>query len=533
MPASTFVHDWLAERPSATGFLPPAAPTAAIAERRARQGASRSRLQELFRKGLGDTAPSAAQRVSLEAVGDQRSVVAITGQQIGLLGGPLYTIFKIASTVTVAERMTAHLERPVVPVFWLEDNDHDAAEAASAIVPQADGSIVHLAAWDGTATRRPVHRQAFTTTDVDAIAAALGSLTGPDADGVRARAAAIYREGRPWAEAFLDVLQPWLAHWGVLVVRGSHVVEQGLHAPMLAVDANDPTFFANHVAAADARLADAGYHSQARLAPYAFFLEHDGERHRLRPLDDGRCQVGATIMEAADVRTLALDHPERWSPTALARPVVQDAILPTIATVLGPAELAYHAQLADVYPALGIVRPTPLIRHMGTVLDPRTERLLEKTGATVESLWVPWEQRERTLAAELQATMGLREVDADAIAETALADVASAAHRIDPTLDGSVRAAQASIAKAIAQLDGKIRAAVKRTHADIIARNRSLAGAVYPADTLQERVMPMLVAEARCGTENFRTIVERLRQSEHGVHVVIGCHDISGERGLL
>jgi uncharacterized protein YllA (UPF0747 family) len=78
--------------------------------------------------------------------------------------------------------------------------------------------------------------------------------------------------------------------------------------------------------------------------------------------------------------------PDRFSPNAALRPVVQDAILPTVASVLGPSELLYHAQIRDLYKHFGVFRPCLLPRPNAVLVDRRTERLMEKLRVSIDDL---------------------------------------------------------------------------------------------------------------------------------------------------
>ncbi|MGC5198723.1 bacillithiol biosynthesis protein BshC, partial [Aphanothece microscopica] len=164
----------------------------------------------------------------------------MTGQQVGLLGGPLYTILKIASTAAAARQVTESIGRTVVPMFWLEDNDHDAAEASKASLPAPDGTMTDVHAWDGEQDRMPVWRRSFSATELTILEQALASLTGPFADDCRQDMMQAARIGSTWADVFLSTLAPYLAAWGVLVVRGSTVVRSGLHQPLVLADLDAP-----------------------------------------------------------------------------------------------------------------------------------------------------------------------------------------------------------------------------------------------------------------------------------------------------
>lgn len=531
LPGTALLHAWLRHDPTLRAMFDIVEPDASFAERRAAHGASRARLRALAAQGMRGLELTAEQRAALDAVGDPRSTMVVTGQQVGLLGGPLYTILKIASSVAHARTWERAWQRPVVPVFWLEDNDHDAAEAATLHLYSSDGAVTDVVAWDGTDERKPVSTRTFSTAEVEQIGLALATLTGQHADDLRDRLHAVYGFGHAWTDAFLHVLQPFLGPWGVVVIRGSDVIASGMHAPIVQRDLAHPNSVSAHVESASARLLAAGFHAQAQAATHVFFL-HDAEgRHRLMPTDDGRLRVGGDILSYDDVRALAASSPERFSPSVLARPIMQDAILPTVATVLGPAELAYHAQLGDAYTWFGVQRPAPVLRHTATLIDGKAERLLAKTGQDVAFYMRAWQDVMQDVVASLDDAGMPAKDQAPVAAASLLAPWSTAAAGIDPTLKGAVEAAQAAVTKTLEQLDGKMRSALKRVHADTLDRHRQLSSTIHPGGSPQERVYSLAHWWARFGVVDLRRLIESITQQPVGTHVVIGASDITTPPG--
>lgn len=522
MAGNAIVHDVLRGKPHVRSFLPIAHVTSDAAEARSRQGASRQRLTSLVQDSMSGLTLSPLQQQSLHDLASQESVVAITGQQVGLLGGPLYTILKIASTAAAARQVTESIGRTVVPMFWLEDNDHDAAEASKASLPAPDGTMTDVHAWDGEQDRMPVWRRSLSATELTILEQALASLTGPFADDCRQAMMQAARIGSTWAGVFLSTLAPYLAAWGVLVVRGSTVVRSGLHQPLVLADLDAPGAVEAEIVATTERLKLAGYPAQASPSTYPFFVEIDERRHRPIPTGDGDVMVGDHRYSPSELRTLAAAHPERFSPNVLVRPIVQDAILPTVLTVLGPAEMAYHAQLADAYAFFAVPRPVVVLRHMATIVDAKTRRLLDKSNMTPSQAMRRWADIERDVVAALGDDV-IPTIDPRPLLEP----WRTAAAQIDQTLDGSVGAAEAAITKALEQLAGKMKSALKRTNGARLERARTIASVLYPNDTLQERILPLLWFQARCGIDGFRSIVEFVCNGDRASHHIVDVEPLT------
>ncbi len=509
LPGSALLHAWLERNPSLVRHFPTTTIDRAFCETRRNDGAARSRLRALVEDGLRTVEMSEAQRASLHALAEERAVVTVTGQQIGMFGGPFYTLLKIASNVALARELTTTLDMPVVPVFWLEDNDHDAHEAATAVLQQPDGLPVEIPFWDGDSPRIPVAQRTFGDDIAERLAPALAMLNGQDADNVREVLTSIYRPGTAWNDAFVRLLQPMLGAWGVLVVRGSDVIRHGLHLPVLLKELSSPGAVRERIDEASAALKSDGYHAQIQGHDVNVFI-HDDEGRR-RP----------TTEEAPAMMDLAAKEAHRFSPSVVIRPVIQDAVLPSVATVLGPAELAYHAQLGSVYEWFGIRMPMPVLRHTATLIDARTQRLLERSAHEASWFMRPWPDVERDVVAILDTNRTPPSDEAAPHIAALLDPYRKALGSLDPTLLGSVNAAEANIVKALDQLDGKMRSAVKRVNGEILDRYRWCANTIYPFGAPQERAYSLGVWLARFGTESLRNIAGQICSQDRTVHTII------------
>ncbi len=486
--------------------------TPALIKQRSRHGASRKRLVALVEQGMHGVELSASQQQSLRSLGEE-AVVVSTGQQIGLFGGPLYTLLKIASAASLARELTQQHGHAIVPMFWLEDNDHDAAEASSTVLPQGSAALA-TTIWDGADERLPVSRRAYNSTDVERISEVIPLLNGPFEADIQTLLEGVYIEGARWNDAFVRLLQPFLAAWGVLVVRGSDVIAAGLHAPILDRDMSAPGALSALIRSASTKLEELGYHAQA-TPTHAMFFRHDKEHRRQR------------IQPDENYAELAHAEPASFSPNALARPIVQDAVLPTIAVVIGPAEIAYTAQLREAYAACGVPMPVPYNRHSATLLDAKTSRNLVKEGIEAASLMRPWQ----TIESETVSMLGEGSVPSAESSEASLdalfAPYDAAAQAIDTTLSATAQAGKTSARNTLESIRGKLRAALRRKHTEALGRRHAMHGMVFPLDGPQERNFPLAFMVGRFGIDGLRIIVEHVTTQPRLDHVIIGSEDIT------
>ncbi len=449
--------------------------------------------------------------------------VVVTGQQVGLFGGPLYTLLKIRSAVQAAADLSKHHGVHIRPVFWLEDNDSDAAEASTVWLPETDGSLIKRTLQENN-TRTPVGHLRFSADDIETIGQWTDRLSGRYADDVQARLQAIYTTERPWADAFEDLLRPFLAAWDVTVVRGSEIVRKGAHHDVLRRDLTS-TELIDTIRDTSERLKAAGFELQADVPDALFFLEVDGERQRLERIEGGFRTPDGTQWSTQQLLEILETAPERFLPNVMGRPLMQDLALPNVATILGAAELAYHAQLGDVYPLIGRSQPTPTLRHHGSVLDAKAERLLDKLQITSASLYRPWQEVESDAVAD-DVSEVLDGLEHPEILDRLIAPYHEAAEEVDPTLVKSVEAARATVEKTLGGIRGKLRSAIKRSQQDRLDRLHAAWWMIYPNASVSERIIPLALWISRIGEDGLRIIVETLCTQPRTSFTEIGVSDI-------
>lgn len=504
---SAFVRSYIAGEEAVSSRFPHRELTQEFCQLRASQGASRSRLSALVTSSMAPRELSPQQDASLAALCGPDSVVVATGQQVGMMGGPMYTLYKIRTAVSLCRTIRRTHGSEAVPVFWLEDNDHDAAEASQLTLPGADAAVSVLQTWDGLHPRTPVSMRRVDEGMHARIADASALLSGQHAETVRRQLLEAWSIDTFWGDAFLATLAPYLQRWGVLVVRASEVIRSGMHAPLVMREAGSRTI-TTALQLGTETCRQKGLSIQAQPPEFGFFVIDDQSRRRPDPNEPG-------LLERAQTR------PQDFSPSVLTRPLVQDALFPTVVSVLGGAELAYHAQLAEAYQACGIEMPVPMLRHGATLLTSKTRRLLAKSETDAEVYLHPWSEIERRITQQLTQDV-FPEADAKlAAVDALLAPYSEAAAGTDVTLLPTVAAQRAGILASIEALEGKIRSAIKRRNAADMDRARNLHSGLYPQDTLQERVYPLAYWQAQVGEDALVDALEIFDGVGAGHHLLV------------
>ena len=434
-------------------------------------------------------APAAAGEAAAK-LADPATRVVITGQQAGLFGGPLFTLLKAITTMKLAAQVSRDHRVPVVPVFWIDAEDHDWPEVSGCTVLDSEfaPSTVRLADLPGAGTQ-PIARLELT----DAILPALDHLESalPETEfrsEVLSALRAAYVPGRGMATSFGMFLEHVLGPHGLVVYDSSDAATKPIARDVFVREMSEPGNTARLANRAGDALVAKGYHSQATLADGTVSVFHlNAERASIR-VEGDQAHVGDTTMPLAQLVEEATSHPERFSPNVLLRPLVQDTVFPTICYVAGPNELAYLGQLKDVYAHFGIPMPLMYQRATATLADSATLRFLTKYELPLTALRAQDEAAlNQLLESQLPPTVEQSLTAVASLIDERMAAVGAAVPQIDPTLEGAVKSTLGKLQHEVHALHNKVIQAAKRRD-DTLRRQFQRAQALtFPGGHPQER----------------------------------------------
>jgi bacillithiol biosynthesis cysteine-adding enzyme BshC len=430
---------------------------------------------------------SAARERNLELLARGAACV-VTGQQVGLFLGPLYTVYKAASAVKLAERLAEESGRPVVPVFWLQTEDHDLAEIASCRVPCARGEPLHLSLEASRENRISIAHLLLPDAISSLYAMLATELTSlPHAQETLDLIERHYRPGARWSAAFAGMLGELFESLILIDPRDRSFSRVARSVHGTAIREAEP--IARALVERARELERGGFSAQVQVRPEIPLSFHhpkgaDGPRVRLEP--------GALTF---DERELA------YSTGALLRPILQDSLLPTAAYVGGPAEVAYFAQLDPLYAAYGL--PPPLIapRAQVRIVEEKIRRALARLSFSADDASLP----EDVLLARVQPT----DPTADQLAVSLLEPFARELARItseEPSLTRAAEKTLGHVKRSISTLMDKYRRTQLRRDRSIVEDVERVKSALMPQDTPQERFYSLPYFLARYGRSFLYTV---------------------------
>jgi bacillithiol biosynthesis cysteine-adding enzyme BshC len=428
---------------------------------------------------------------------DARAVV--TGQQVALLLGPLFTLVKAVSAINLARCLTSEA-RPVVPIFWLATQDHDSAEIDHAHLLDSREVLRRLAL--PIPAQVPAGRIRMQPEWLAQIREEITRLAAIAA--YRSEVLALLESAATHAESFADwfaaLLYALLGDQGLIIINPLEPDIAPLLAPLLAAELAEPLASVQAINQAAEALKQRGFTPQLGRGEGAtnLFLEEDGVRRLLR-FDGAGLATEVRRYRPSELLALLAQEPSLITPAAGLRPVAQDFLLPTAITVVGPGELRYMAQLKGVYEAHGVAMPLLWPRASVALLEPPAARLLGKYQLTVSDIVRRFEATQQAVLLKLHGH-GQRFEAALARLQQETAVLLSEVEAIDPTLRRLVERGRDQLTRTVLRLRGKTAAALARRDKTTVAQLGRLALHLRPEGVPQERLLSPVSFFLKFGT---------------------------------
>ena len=450
------------------------------------------------------------------------ALTAVTGQQVGLFGGPLFSIFKALTAVKLAEQATA-AGVDCIPIFWLATEDHDLAEVNHVSLLSAEGALERVALESHGVADAPVGTIKFGP-EIDRAVNSATALLGESEVATWLRES--YRPGETLGSGFARLFARLLADWGVVLLDPADKEFHDLAKPLLRAAIERAPELDEALLARGKALEAAGYHQQVKVtsATTLLFEVRNGARTVVRRKGNGSATEFTVGNDRSSQRQLVdqIDRePESFNPNVLLRPVVQDYLLPTLTYAGGPAEVAYFAQAAVVYEKL-LGRITPVLpRFSATLLEPKPERILNHFQMSLSDMFPGCEKVRETIASRsLPPDLQGRFSKAYAEIEQVMTTLRDSIGKLDPTLIAAADNTRMSMWYQVNRLHR--RAARAEAARDEIIRRKAdaLCDALLPNKMLQEREIGGVTFAARYGPGLLMKLYDAIRTDCHDHQII-------------
>lgn len=449
------------------------------------------------------------------------ALAVVSGQQVGLFGGPAYAVYKALTAIQIAEELTRD-GLDAVPVFWMATEDHDLEEVRHTSWFDS-GKLIRFELPDGNEAERPVGRTPVGAEGGRLAREAADLLEKDGGDLLAQYLTESYKAEDTCGSAFGKLFTRLFAQQGLILMDP---LDAGLHkvaAPLYQHALAERDVLNEKLLQRGKELERAGFDAQVKVTSKStlLFRFENGARQVVTASNE-KFHAGEKGWPREELTHLTHTEPEKFSPNALFRPVVQDYLLPTVAFIGGPAELSYIAQSEVVYQHLLGRMPVMLPRAGFTLIDVKASKLLRKYELSVEDVWAGSQDLRRKM--EKQSVTGSLakdfENDQKEIGDM-LEKLGKKIEVLDPTLKGTVEKTKEGIEFHLDKLRRKAGAALDQKAGLLAAHEEHLESLLNPHKMLQERELCLLPFLARWGANGLSELQKLCSGEKVGNHFVV------------
>ncbi|MHB8172007.1 MAG: bacillithiol biosynthesis cysteine-adding enzyme BshC [Thermincolia bacterium] len=464
---------------------------------------NRQQVVDILTKYNEELGCSVATRANLAALSQPGAVAVITGQQAGVLTGPLYTIYKVLTTVQLAGRLTRELARPVVPIFWVAAEDHDFQEINHIHILSSDNRVVKLQ-LEQESSGRVAAGHLPVTPAVEQLLAALEALSNQNEwqQETLQTLRELAGQSNNLAQWFARVMQWLFRELGLIMVDPLEPGLKELTSGFFRHSIEETTGVDTALEQGRQAVQEMGFAPQVEAQPghTNLFFYQDGELPQRRPIFyDGQgfqTREGDCRWSREELLALAGDKPAVLSPNVVLRPVVQDVLFPTLAYVAGPGEISYYALYKEVYRVLGRQMPVIYPRANVTLIEPGIARHLEKYQLSGEKVFNGLDDRLQELLKEADQ-LGIEGLFSGVKEDFTpkYSQLIEELGTLDPAL---VKLGHENLERILGQMDflqGKAMQKHRQTQEGMIKHFQKIRTSLFPNNSWQEReynLMPYL-----------------------------------------
>lgn len=457
-------------------------------------------------------------------------VAVLTGQQVGLFTGPLYTVYKAITAVRLSEEL---MRRGVnaVPIFWMDTEDHDLPEVTRRTLLNPDSSIETVdygrSLFGDAMPPFPVGSITIPGRIIQVLADYLERLPETrDKPELRSLLESACRAGLTLAQSFARLLTQVLRKQGLILFDPHAAEAKSLMTGVFRKALVDGESIRSCLIDRSKDLEASGFGAQVSIPEHStpLFFFDDGQRRALEKRGEKfGLKNSSRAFSISQMAEMAAEFPERFSPNVLLRPIMQDKLFPTAAYVAGPSELAYFAQVEVLYRLYG--RPMPVVwpRNSFTLISQEISVEMDRMGISLEDCLQGEEYvTEKVLrnSGASAAISGLEQLRKET--EKEIAGIKPLLQELDPTLARAMETARHKILHNINRVHAQTVRFEGMQDAGLSKAVRLILNNCFPKGNLQEReldifhfmvrhgrsIIDVISSETECG--NFRHRVVRI-----------------------
>ena len=454
---------------------------------------------------------------NIKKLSDKKTLAIVTGQQLGILGGPLYTFYKIITAIKLSRFLSERYnDYNFVPVFWLEGDDHDFNEVRAIKIIDEGNSLLNIGYKEEIEeddAKQSVGHIKFDSTIQDFF-----DNLGKNLKDTEFKVQLLnelkdfYSEGKSFKEAFKDLIFKYFDEYGLIIFDPQEIEVKRLLKPIFKKEITDFRLHTEKLVHLSATLEEL-YHAQVKVKPVNLFLNYDGGRHSVEPVDNEfRLRRKRKSFTYDQLLELLENEPDKFSPNVLLRPICQDFLLPTAFYIGGPSEISYFAQIKPLYEFYDIVQPIIYPRSSATILESTIENILEKNSVQINDLFIDVENvKKKIINSVAESSIDAMFDGLTKQVETAFDQLKEKLIDLDKTIADASNRYRDKIFSSINELKSKAEKAQQKKYEVTLRQIDKAAINLFPNSNLQERELNFVYYVNKYGNEFIKKIFDELQ----------------------
>ena len=487
-----------------------------ILDSRTRHMPDRSQLSSIFKEQYNDFSPSGKTTQNIEFLKDKKTLAVVTGQQLGIIGGPLYTFYKIITAIKLSDYLSERYdEYNFVPIFWLEGDDHDFNEVRSINVIDDNNELSKINYDDGIDEEedRGSVGQIRISDPINNFFEDLDKkLRDTEFKGdLLNKLKYFYSTGKTFKTAFRELIFWLFDEYGLIIFDPQDPKFKSLLKPIFKKEIKDFRQHTEKLVSVSAKLEEA-YHAQVKVHPVNLFYNYDEGRFLIEPVENEfRLKRKRKKFTYDEIIEDIENSPENFSPNVLLRPICQDYVLPTAFYVAGPSEIAYFAQVTPLYQIFDMESPIIYPRASASIVEKNIISVLKKYELEVQDIFSePEKLKNKIIRSVSEVTLDEIFKDASGKIEAALDQVKEKLFEFDKTISDASTKYKQKIFNDLDVLKAKALDAQKKKHEVTLRQIDKAINSLYPNSNLQERELNFIYFAHKYGLDILKQIFNEL-----------------------
>lgn len=464
------------------------------------------------------TLPQASEKTrnNIKGLNNTKTLAIVTGQQLGLFGGPLYTLYKVITTIKLSRQLKERYEEyNFIPVFWLEGDDHDFNEIRWIKLINNQNELTEIS-YSDEIPEDDAKRSVGTLTLTNEINSVLDVIKNTLREteftpNLLSRLSEIYTEGKTIKQAFRELLFWLFDEHGLVLFDPQDKEIKKLLVPVLLREIEGFREHTQKLVLTSAKLEEI-YHAQVKIKPVNLFFSTDDGRYSIEPVDDTfRLRRKRKQFSKEELVDTIKNEPERFSPNVLLRPICQDYLLPTALYIAGPSEIAYFAQVTPLYELFEIETPIVYPRASATILEKSIQSNLDKFNLELKDIFIKTDLLKDQIIASVFEN-NVNELFDESVKQLELIfdELKTKLFSIDKTLSDSSDKYRDKVLSSFTELKSKAVQAQKKKHEISLKQIDKISESIYPTENLQEREISFIYFANKYGDSFMKKIVDEL-----------------------